>query len=100
MPFNANVIDARYGRTLSKKIDELNERSVRSFDVDVNMRAEVLDVASQVKVNGVFVNERPKADSLYNALHTDFRSCGLIQSWLHRNQIAAIRVAFYKRAPN
>jgi hypothetical protein len=63
------------------------------------VRAEVLDVASQMQLNGVLVNERPKTDPLHNALYADFRSGAFVRSLFHLDQIDMIRLVFYKHAP-
>jgi hypothetical protein len=98
-PFHAYIINARDGRALSEKLDELNYSGARSLDLNVYVRTEVLNVASQVQFCRVRINERPEAYSLHNALHAYLRSYPLARPWSHGDPIAAIRVAFYKRVP-
>jgi hypothetical protein len=98
-PFHAYIINARNGRALSEKLDELNYSGARSLDLNVYVRTEVLNVAIQVQFCRVRINERPEAYSLHNALHAYLRSYARARLWSHDDPIAAIRVAFYKRIP-
>ena len=98
-PLHAYLINARDGRALFEKLDEPNYSGARPLDLDVYVRTEVFDVARQLQVYRVRINERPEAYPLHNAFNAYLRSYMLVCPWFHGDPIAAIRVAFYKRVP-
>jgi hypothetical protein len=97
-PFHADVINARDGRALLEKLDELKYGITRSFHLDLYVCTEVFDVASQLQFDRVRINEWPETHPLHNAPHAYVRPYALVRQWFHGDAIAAIRVAFYKRA--